>query len=114
VNTSEAGLPGDTDTRTAYDLKGLHWRLHDFHDDDLKQIPVLARGARLEQGATYIDLRAAAPREFTATGTMEAGPDNWFVPKDRVDFRLWNRLRGVSAPERLGGADDEGAAKWRS
>ena len=69
--------------------------------DALKQIPVLWAGARLEQGATYIDLRDPRRREFTATGDMSAGDDNWYVPKDAVDYELWNRLIGISNPERL-------------
>jgi hypothetical protein len=36
---------------------------------------------------------------------MVAGPDNWYVPKDRVDYELWNRLIGVANRERLGEAE---------
>ena len=70
-------------------------------DDALKQIPILWPDARLEQGATYIDLRDPRRREFTATGDMSAGEDNWYVPKDAVDYELWNRLIGITNPERL-------------
>lgn len=87
--------------RTAYDLKDAHRLLEGITDDGLKQIPVLPLGARLEQGATYIDLQDPQRREFTATGDMAAGPDNWYVPKDGVDYELWNRLIGVRNPERL-------------
>ena len=72
----------------------------------VKQIPILPRGSRLEQGATYTDLRDPEPREFTATGDMQAGPGNWYVPKSAVDYQLWNRLIGVEDPERLGRADE--------
>jgi hypothetical protein len=92
--------------RTAYDVKGAHRRLQELEDDELKQIPVLPRGSRLEQGATYIDLRAHDPHEFTARGDMEAAPDNWYVPKSEVDYQLWNRLTGVDNPERLGEAGE--------
>src|SRR5205823_10692004 len=47
--------------KTAYDIKNLHDRLQDLHDDDLKQVPILPEGARLEQGATYLDLRERDP-----------------------------------------------------
>jgi hypothetical protein len=87
--------------RTAYDLKDAHRMLEGITDDGLKQIPVLWPGTRLEQGATYIDLRDPQRREFTATGDMEAGQDNWYVPKDGVDYQLWNRLIGIDNPERL-------------
>ena len=91
---------------TAYDIKGLHGRLDGYTDDDLKQIVIMPRGSRLEQGATYIDLRSDSPQEFTATGEMEAGPRNWFVPKSEVDYQLWNRRTGVENPARRGEADD--------
>src|SRR5947208_17175944 len=103
------GAPGPHPERnnppTAFDVKDLHRRLRDFEftDDLLKQIPVLPEGSRLEHGATYIDLKNPSPREFTATGDMVAGPDNWYVPKDVVDYQLWNRLLGVTEPERTGG-----------
>ena len=92
---------GDQPSRTAYDLKDAHRMLEGITDDGLQQIPVLWPGTRLEQGATYIDLRDPQRREFTATGDMEAGRDNWYVPKSGVDYQLWNRLIGIDNPERL-------------
>jgi hypothetical protein len=89
-------------SRTAHDVKEVHDRLRDYSDDDLKQIPILATGARLEQGATYIDLQDSPPHELTATGDMEASATNLYVPKDAVDYQLWNRLIGIRNPERLG------------
>jgi hypothetical protein len=105
-NIGVAGPHPELDARTAYELKELHRRLVGFSDDELKQIPILPRGSRLEQGATYVDLRESDRREFTATGDMEAGPGNWYVPKNQVDYQLWNRLIGVGDPERLGIADE--------
>ncbi|HEY3060154.1 MAG TPA: hypothetical protein VGL99_14430 [Chloroflexota bacterium] len=87
--------------RTAYDVKEAHRLLEGITDDGLKQIPVLSPGTRLEQGATYIDLRDPQRREFTATGDMTASSDNWYVPKSGVDYELWNRLIGIQNPERL-------------
>jgi hypothetical protein len=65
-------------------------------------------GARLRQGATYIDLTKCDPvcHEFKATAQMVAGPDNLYVRKDEVDYLLWNRLIGEQNPERLGQADE--------
>ena len=91
----------EQDSRTAYDLKDAHRLLEGITDDGLKQIPVLPEGARLEQGATYIDLRDPQRREFKATGDMAADRDHWYVPKDAVDYELWNRLIGVTNPQRL-------------
>jgi hypothetical protein len=93
-------------TRTAYDIKDLHRRLEGYTDDDLRAIAVLPAGTRLEQGATYIDLRVDNPEEFTARGDMEAGQNNWYVAKSDTGYQLWNRLLGVTNPERLGEADE--------
>jgi hypothetical protein len=97
------------DVRTAYDIKNLHNRLNDFEDDDLKGIPVLPPGTALEQRATYIDLRESQPKEIKARAGMKAGQKNWYVPKSEVDYVVWNRLIGVTNPERLDQAD-EGAS----
>jgi hypothetical protein len=88
--------------RTAHDIKELHQRYNDLRNDELKQIPVLEEGERLEQGATYFDLRYPERGEFTAMGGMVTGPDNWYVPKNQTDYQLWNLIIGVGAPERLG------------
>jgi hypothetical protein len=99
------GLVGDQPSfegHTAYDLKAAHRRLSEFSDDELKAIPVLPPGTRLEQGATYIDLRSLETGEFRAMGNMEATPQHWFVPKSEVDYRIWNRLLGIDNPARLG------------
>lgn len=92
----------EKNARTAYDLKPAHRRLADFTDDFLKQITVLHEGSRLQQGATYIDLNDLDRGEFTATGDMQAGPDTWYVPKTEVHYQIWNRLIGVTDPERTG------------
>ena len=89
-------------TRTAYDIKAAHRRLNHLLDDDLKQIVVQPEGARLKQGATYVDLNDLERGEFTATGDMTAGPNNWYVAKTDVHYNLWNLLIGVEEPERLG------------
>lgn len=92
----------DGEISTAYDIKQLHRRLHDYTSSELKQIPVLPQGSRLEQGAKYIDLNHPEQGEFTAMGSMVAEEDNSFVPKTEVDYQLWNRLTGVQSPQRTG------------
>jgi hypothetical protein len=87
--------------RTAYDIKQAHRILEGITDDGLKMIPVLPEGAQLQQGGRYIDLRDPQRYEFTAMADMVAGPNNWYVPKDSVDYELWNRLIGIQNPERL-------------
>lgn len=94
VGTPQAGLPN------AYDTKEVHNALSGFSDDELKQIPLVREGERLKQGATYLNLRDRARGEFTATAEMEAGAGDWIVPKDAVPYPTWNRLRGITDPER--------------
>jgi hypothetical protein len=101
----EAGenhAPPRYETRPASEIKALHEQLSGLPKDELKQIPVLIAGSRLEQGAAYLDLRNPAAGEFRAMGSMEAGPDNWYVPKSDVDHELWDWLIGRDAPERVG------------
>jgi hypothetical protein len=52
-------------------------------------------GTLLAQGAVYVDLQGRMLREITATDDMTAGPNNWYVPKKEVDYRLWNRVIGI-------------------
>lgn len=92
----------ETEAPTAYHIKELHDYLEGYTADELRKIPVLPQGSRLEQGATYIDLKDPNRKEFTAMGDMEAGADNWYVPKSEVGYMLWNRLIGVQNPERIG------------
>jgi hypothetical protein len=105
-NDGNQGPHPEKTARTAYDVKPLHDRLAAINDDDLKRIPVMPSGSRLEQGATYVDLHESEPREFTATGNMTSGPDNWYVPKSAVPYWIWNTLIGVDNPERLDNAGE--------
>jgi hypothetical protein len=83
---------------TAFHLRKQGLDLGGVNDEDLKQVPVLAEGERLQQGATYIDLRYDPVEEFTARGDMEASADNAYVPKDKVPYQIWNRLIGEPKP----------------
>ena len=55
-NYGERDPDPDFGSSTAYDVKGAHNALEDWEDDDLKQVPILPVGTRLQQGATYLDL----------------------------------------------------------
>ena len=94
--------PEKDNPRTAYDVKEAHRLLNGYTDDQLKQIPILPAGSRLEQDATYIDLADPDHKEFKATSGMSAGPESLLVPKSEVDYQLWNRLHGVTDPARTG------------
>jgi hypothetical protein len=92
-----------TTARNHADLKRM---LADFDNDDLDRIFILPTGTRLEQGAVYIDLATPTRQEFKAMANMEVGDANWIVPKKEVDYQMWNRLIGVTNPERTGDADN--------
>lgn len=83
-----------SNTRSAYDIKELHLQYPQFSSADLKSISILPTGARLEQGATYLDLRHCDRGEFKARADVVAGEDNYFVAKSGVDYLLWGRLCG--------------------
>jgi hypothetical protein len=78
----------------AFHLRKRGLDLGGVNDEELKQVPIVAEGERLQQGATYIDLQDNPRQEFTARGNMAAGPSNAFVPKDEVSYEIWNRLVG--------------------
>jgi hypothetical protein len=94
-NLGASGAHPQKQSRTARDIKDLHARFRDWRDSDLDEIPVIEDGSRLEQAATYIDLRDEQPGEFTATGGMHAEPGHWYVAKSDVPFEIWNRLLGI-------------------
>jgi hypothetical protein len=83
--------------RTAFHLRKNGMDLRGT-DDELKLVPVIATGERLQQGATYIDLNEGSPREFTARGDMSADEGHAYAPKDRVPYQVWNRLIGEAKP----------------
>jgi hypothetical protein len=97
-NIGAAGEHPEKQSRTARDVKEVHARFADWKDDELDEIPVLPTGARLEQGATYLDLSRPQLEEFVATGGMEAGSGHCYVPKSDVPYQLWNRLLGRDRP----------------
>ena len=97
-NISPGGGEQERQIPTAHELKDVHRMLNGFGDDDLKQIPVLPAGTRLQQGATYVDLADAERQEFKASGGITAEPGHYYVPKNRVPYLVWNRLVGEEKP----------------
>src|SRR4051794_4210342 len=94
--------PEKHNPRMAHEVKEAYRLLSEFTDDQLKQLPIMPVGSRLEQDATYIDITDPDRKEFKATSGMEAGPDSLLVPKSEVDYQLWNLLRRVTDPARTG------------
>lgn len=86
---------------TAYDIQEIQELLSNITSDNLRQIPILPTGTRLQQGATYVDLHDPSRPVFKARGDQTAGEYNWIVPKSEVDYQLWNEIIGVQEAERL-------------
>lgn len=93
--------PEKSGPRTAYSAKEIHRWLSDISDEELKLIPLMPAGARLEAKAHYLNL--AERNEFKAEGNETVLEDQYIVPKSEVDYQLWNWLRGVEDEQRTGG-----------
>lgn len=99
---AEGEKPGRFE-RTAADIPELRDQMTDYSDADLRRLPVLQPGTRLEQGATYLSLADPARQEFTGMANQSADETDYLVPKSQVGYGLWNRLIGVDNPTRLPG-----------
>ena len=85
---------GSNPTRNAYDIKDLHEKFPQLSSAELKQLAILPTAARLEQGASYIDLNRLEEGEFKARADFAVTETNLLVAKNSVDYELWDRLRG--------------------
>jgi hypothetical protein len=97
-NIGQESEPASPSDMTAFHLRKRGRELRGLDDNDLKQVPVLSAGTRLQQGATYVDLARDDPQEFTATANMTAERGHAYAPKDRVPYEVWNRLIGEAKP----------------
>ena len=79
---------------SAYEFKELHGKFPQLDNADLKNIPILPAGTRLDQGATYLDLNNLDKGEYSAVANETVGENDYIVPKKEVDYLLWNRLTG--------------------
>jgi hypothetical protein len=85
---------------TAFHLRKRGLDVGGVNDEELKQVPVLDEGERLQQGGTYVDLYRQPTEEFTARADMRATRENAYVAKDRVPYEIWNRLTGAEKKAR--------------
>jgi hypothetical protein len=83
---------------TAFHLRKRGHAVGGLDDEELKQVPVVPKGSRLQQGATYVNLASDLYQEFTATAEIIASSGDAYVPKDRVPYEIWNRLIGEPKP----------------
>jgi hypothetical protein len=84
--------------QTAFHLRKRGRDLGGLDDEELKQMPLIPEGSRLQQGATYVNLAGETWQEFTATAEITASSEDAYVPKDRVPYEIWNRLIGEPKP----------------
>ena len=92
-----ASPPGSVESLPADQAKDLHRKLPDLDSAELARLTILPVGARLEQGATYVDLNDLDAGPFKAIGGREAAPRERLVAKREIDHELWNRLVGGDA-----------------
>jgi hypothetical protein len=93
-------LETDPDVAHARDLKEIGRLLPGFTDAELREIPLVPTGTRLENHATYVDLCDPERRPFTATAPMVAPHGTLLVAKAEVPYQYWNRIIGLSDPRR--------------
>jgi hypothetical protein len=90
--------------RTAYDDFEAHLLLRAaFSDDEMRRIPIVAPGARLEEEAAYVDLRDPSREPIRAAAAMTAGEAQLLVPRAEVDSSTWERLTREVPPGQTGG-----------
>jgi hypothetical protein len=95
------GAPADevgSPSLTAFHLRKRGRDVGGLDDEELKQVPLVAVGSRLQQGATYVNLAGDSRQEFTATAEIIAASGDAYAPKDRVPYEIWNRLIGEPKP----------------
>jgi hypothetical protein len=83
---------------TAFHLRKRGRPVGGLDDEELKQVPLVPVGSRLQQGATYVNLAGDSWQEFTATAEITASSGDAYAPKDQVPYEIWNRLIGEAKP----------------
>ncbi len=98
--------PDRNEGRSAYLLKEnestMHPRLQMLPVQELKQIPVLDTGTRLQEGAAYLDLRNLDSGAFQGMNNREVGPDDLFTAKSHLDHEQFAYLTGATTVAQLG------------
>lgn len=84
--------PRERGLRSAAAIKEVTKCLEHFTMDELEQIPIVAPGRHLEQGAVYLDLRNPAAGPVTATAGMITAEGSLYVAKAETPYEYWNRL----------------------
>ena len=98
--------PDRNEGRSAFDLKELQTPLHallqKLPNQELKQIPVLDTGTRLQEGAVYLDLRNLDGGPFQGMNNREVGADDAFTAKSHLDHEQFAYLTGATTVAQFG------------
>ena len=78
--------------RTAFDVRNDHRVLRDLGADVLRQIPLVAAGARLLRHGEYLDLHDPARADFRALGDETVRPGQRIVARSEVSADAWRAL----------------------
>ena len=101
-NIGASSKRNDASARTVADIDVLAGRLNGFTRDELSQIPIIAAGTKLKQGAVYLDMRIPSSVPFAATADIKATEMNYYAPKAEIPYDLWNRLVAALGPASMG------------
>ena len=78
--------------RSAFDVRHDHRVLQDLGADALRQIPLVAEGARLIRRGEYLDLHDPARADFRALGDETVRPGQRLVARSEVSAEVWRAL----------------------
>lgn len=99
-NIGGESLEAGSSVRHVRDRKDAGELLPGFTDAELREIPLVPEGQRLENGATYVDLRDPDRQPFTASARNVASRGSLLVPKAEVPYQYWNRIIGRAGARR--------------
>jgi hypothetical protein len=90
LNWGQAGA--EMPSKTAFEVKEMHELLSELSSDELKEVRVLCEGARLETGATYLEIIGGTRQVIQAEGAEDVEPGDVYLPKKDMPYQIWNRL----------------------
>ena len=91
-HTGQQGMmAGSSDLLDGTQIKQVYELLPEWHKDELRRVFFVPPGTRLTQGGVYLDLRTPDRGALTAHGEEEVH-EELLVPKNAVDYEIWNKL----------------------
>ncbi len=78
--------------RTADEVRSEHRILRGIPEEELRTLPLLPGGARLERGEWYLDLHNPARGEFPGSGREHVRPGQRVLARSAASRDLWGAL----------------------